>query len=174
MPVAFDLTAIIAEAARVRGFAGDLGKVKQRTIGTLARRLPVIARRDIQQEYNLPASRINEGLVTRATGGMVELTGKKRGIGFVAYGARDTRRKGVVVTIVRGKREQWSDAFIARGRGGNLQAFVRQTKKRLPIQSLYGTSIATALRKPERQQRIRDAVADVLRAEIDRLTQANR
>lgn len=173
MPVTADFSAVIAAAARLRRYAGSLDVVRTRTIGTLARRLPVIARRDIQQEYHLPAARVTQGLVVRASGDAVELTGSKRGIGFPAYGARATRKTGVTVTILTAKGpERWSDAFIAKGRGGNIQAFVRQTRARLPLRVLYGSSVATALRKPERQKRITDAAQDVLRAEIDRLTKA--
>lgn len=171
MPIQTNVAAAIDAAARLRKFAGDFGQVKKRVVGTLARRIPVITRRDIQDEYNLPASRINEGLVTRQTADAVEITGKKRGIGLVSYMARDTRRTGVVVTVQKEKgRQQFSDAFIASGRGGGRQVFVRETKARLPIKVLYGTSIASALRKPERQQRIADEAQEILRAEVDRLT----
>lgn len=171
MPIKTDVTAAIDQAARLRQFAGDFAKLKKRVVGTLARRIPVLTRRDIQDEYNLPAARINEGLVTRQTADAIEITGKKRGIGLVSYGARDTRRTGVTVTVSKEKgRQQFSDAFIASGRGGGRQVFIRETTKRLPIKVLYGTSIASALRKPERQQRIADAAQEVLRAEVDRLT----
>ena len=173
MPVIADFSAVIAEAARIRRFAGDLETVRKRTVGTLTRRLPVIARRDIQEEYHLPAARITAGLMTRSAGNAVELTGSKRGIGFVAYGARASRKNGVMVTLLHAKgSDRWPDAFIATGRGGNVQAFVRKGHARLPIKTLYGSSIATALRKPDRQQRITDAAQDVLRGEIDRLTRA--
>lgn len=170
MPFQANFAGVLEQAARLRRFAGDIAQVKKRVVGTLARRIPVITRRDIQDEYNLPAARINEGLVTRTTSDGVEITGKKRGIGLVSYGARDTRRTGVVVTVSKGKRQQFSDAFIASGRGGGRQVFVRETKASLPIKVLYGTSIASALRKPDRQQRIADEAQAVLRAEVDRLT----
>jgi len=34
-------------AARIGGIAANLGKARDRAVGTLARRLPVIARRDL-------------------------------------------------------------------------------------------------------------------------------
>lgn len=164
----FDVRGIVQEAARLRRLATTLPLAVRRGIGTLARRLPVAARRDMQQEYNLPAGRINAGLTVSRTADAVELRGSKRGIGLVAYGARQTKR-GVVVSILRGKTETWPDAFIAAGRNGNRQVFVRKGRERLPIDALYGSSIATMLRKPGRAERLADAAQKVVSAEIARL-----
>ena len=169
MPVkSFEVWSIVEEAARLRRIATALPVAVRRAVGTLARRLPVAARRDMQQEYNLPASRINAGLTVSRTAGSVVLQGSKRGIGLVAYGARQTKR-GVVVSILRGKTETWPEAFIAAGKNGNRQVFVRKGRERLPIDALYGSSIATMLRKPGRAERLADAAQQVVSAEIARL-----
>lgn len=166
---AFNVSAAVSAAGRLRTIAAQLDKIQARVIGTLARRIPVAARRDMQQEYNLPAARITAGLSVSRTQDSVVLVGAKRGIGLIAFGARQTRR-GVVVSMLRGKTERYADAFIATGRGGNRQVFVRQTRARLPIKTLYGSSVATMLRKAGRAERLADIAQDVVRAETARLT----
>ncbi len=168
----FDVSsAFTREATRLGSVVRESERAKQRAVGTLARRLPVEARRDIQAEYNLPAGRISQGLSVSRGDGYVELRAAKRGIGMTNFGARWGGRKspGVTVEILRGKRELWPDLFIAAGKGGNKQVFARTTRKRLPIKSYYGPSIAQMLRKPGRAERLATFAEDILRNEFERL-----
>jgi hypothetical protein len=168
----FDVSAAFdREADHLGAIARESEKAEQRAVGTLARRLPVEARRDIQAEYNLPAARITQGLSVTRGNGYVELRASKRGIGAINFGARQVGRRtgGVRVEILRGRPDTWPDAFIATGRGGNRQMFMRSTSKRLPIKTVYGPSVAQMLRKPGRAERLAVFAQDILRSEFQRL-----
>lgn len=171
----FDVSAAFStEAQRLLGIARGADKAVERAAGTLARRLPVEARRDIQQEFNLSAARIREGISVRRGDGYVELVGSKRGIGLINFGGRWGGRKtaGAVAQVNKsGSRHVYAGTFIAKGKGGNQQIFDRVGKKRLPITTLYGASMRIALRDTERVERLATFAQDLGRTEIDRLTQ---
>ena len=164
-------------AARLIGIAGDLTPARDRAVGTLARRLPVIARRDMQAEYNLRASRIAEHLSASRGDGYVELRGQKRGIGLIEFGGRWGGRKSAGATAQRrrnGGRESYPGTFIATLKGGNRHIVERVGKKRLPIELFYGPSISQMLRNQPRRERLRTAAEEILDAEIERLTRRYR
>lgn len=169
MPARIDLSGVLKAADRYRSIAKNLPQAKQRAIGTLKRRLLTEARRDIQEEYNLPAGRIAQGLSVSANDDSILLTGKARGIGRINFGGRQPKG-GLVTTQVfkQGGRETLPNAFIAKGLGGNTQIFQRTTKKRLPIETLYGPSVAQMLRKQGRSDRLAEFARKILSNEIDR------
>ena len=162
----------------------EIPKVVARAASTLSRRIPVEARRDIQTEYALTASRINKGLSARSTGATVELVASGAGIGLVEFGARQSRA-GTSVQVRVGNRKTIKNAFIAVGLGGNSQVFRRVGEKRKmrlgnytgrikqPIENQYGPSIAQMLRKAGREDRLADFAKQILSDEIDRLTNSN-
>lgn len=161
------------EASRIGAIARDSDKAIERAAGTLARRLPVEARRDIQNEYNLPATRVRAGLSVSRGGGFVELRASKRGIGLINFGGGWAGRKspGAYAKVFKGEaRHNYGGTFIATVRGGNRQIFDRTSKARLPIKTLYGPSIASMLRKPDRRARLSLLGRDILNAEFRRLT----
>jgi len=174
----FDLSRPFAETtARLAQTQDDLDRVRSRAIGTLARRLPVQARRDMQDEYNLPASRIAAGLSTRREEGAVVLIGRKRGIGLIEFGGRWRGRKAPGATArVRnsGGAETYAGSFIARMLGGNRQIVQRETRKRLPLRVLYGPSIADMLKNADRRARLGDFAQDIAASELDRLTRGRK
>lgn len=168
----YDISAAFRrEAERLGRVSTESERARRRAVGTLARRLPVEARRDMGREYNLPAGRISQGTFVSQGDGYVELRGIKRGIGMVNFGARwgGVKSQGVTVQILRGKRELWPDLFIAGGNSGNRQVFGRISSKRLPIRAYYGPSVAQMLRKPGRAERLAEFAQVILRAEFERL-----
>lgn len=150
----------------------DIEEVRNRALGTLARRLPVQARRDIQTEYNLTAARINEGLSARRTeDGRVILRGRARGINLIAFGARWSKKTGVAARVLKsGKPTVRPDAFIAKGKNGALLVFERRGKARLPLDAVYGPSIGQMLKHGDRPKRLADYASGIVAAEIARLT----
>ena len=90
----FDVSAILKAADRFREVPKRAEQARSRAASTLARRLPVEARRDIQDEYNLTAGRINTGLSVRTTSEYVELVGSSRGIGRIEFGGGEPRPCG--------------------------------------------------------------------------------
>jgi hypothetical protein len=177
MPQVDVSAAFTREATRLGTLARDSGKAKQRAVGTLARRLPVEARRDMQAEYSLKARRITAGLSVTRGDGFVELRGSKRGIGLIEFAGRWAGRKssGATAQVRRSEgRGDYGGAFITRLRGGNRQIVERaivggKRAERLPIRTLYGPSVAQMLRNDARRARLADVAQDVLHAEFDRL-----
>ncbi len=167
--VQFDVRAALAASRNLLTLSRTLDQVERRAIGTLRRRWPVEARRDIQSQYALPAGRINQDLKFRESANGVRLTGAFRGIGLMNYGARQTRQ-GVSYAIFKGQRRVERGAFLARLRNGNTQAVKRVGKARLPIQTLYGATVAQMLRKGDRPERLADFAVGLLGAEFERLT----
>jgi hypothetical protein len=165
--IGFDIdTTVITNRVRV-----NVTKVQRRAIGTLARRLPVQARRDIQQEYNLKAARINAGLSARTTADGVVLRGKARGVNAIEFGARWRRTQpGVSVQIKKRQTKVLPGTFIATGRGGNTLVLKRTGKARLPLEAVYGPSIGQMLKHGDRPQRLADYARGIVAAEIARLT----
>lgn len=163
----------------------DVATAQKRAIGTLRRRLPVQARRDIQAEYALKAGRVAQDLSVRDGGGGLKLRGYFRGVGLRNYGARDLRKSGggVSYSVLRGKRAIRPHSFFAPLSGGNVQVVHRQGEKRRmtrgryvgkmrqPIVVDYGASVAQMLAKGRRPERLADFARGVLRAEIQRLLQ---
>lgn len=158
---------VITDRVRV-----NVEKVRSRALGTLARRIQVQARRDIQSEYNLTASRINDGLsVRRPDDGSVILRGQARGINLIAFGARWSKKTGVTARVLKsGKPTIRREAFIAKGKNGALLVFERRGKARLPLDAVYGPSIGQMLKHGDRPKRLADYASGIVAAEIARLT----
>jgi len=150
----------------------NVEKVRSRALATLARRLIVQARRDIQNEYNLKAARIRDGLsIRRPDNGAVILRGSARGINLIAFGARWSKRNGVTARVLKsGKQTLRPHAFIARGRNGNTLVFERRGKTRLPLDAEYGPSVGQMLKHGDRPKRLADYASGVVAAELARLT----
>lgn len=165
---------------------------QERSIRTLARRLPVQARRDIQAEYNIGAARVREHLRAYAIPGQgtvrlagVRLVGQwKRGVGLLNFSGRQTR-KGVTYSVFRGRRQLAPSAFVARLKSGNEQAVQRYGEKNWKrtytdtsgkrrtrvdqrIEVLYRSSIAQMLAKGRRPERLVDYSRNLLIADVER------
>lgn len=175
-----------SELARLRRVGADGDQTLRRATGTLLRRLPVEARRDMQQQYNLSTRRINFDQSARRAGeSAIDLVGRRRKIGLIQYGARwDRRSSGATVAIERGAgRSAWDGggAFIAVGVSGNKHVFERFGAKRRmqrgryeghmrqPISVQHFGSIADLLIDEARVSRLGDLAQAVLAAEIERL-----
>jgi len=169
----FDIsTPFLDAAARLTQTRKGMDTARTRAMGTLARRLPVQARRDIQTEYALSATRINAGLSVRREEGAVVLVGSKRGIGLIEFAGRWGGRKtqGAVARVrVDEGPYVYAGTFIAAGKSGNRQIFDRTSRKRLPIRTLYGPSLAIMLRNDARRERLGDFAQDIAVSERDRL-----
>lgn len=166
--IGFDVsTSVVTDRVRV-----NVEKIRSRALGTLTRRLPVQARRDIQTEYNLKASRVSDGLsIRRPDEGGVILRGSARGINLIAFGARWSKRNGITARVKKsGAATVAKQAFIATGKNGNRLVFQRRGKARLPIDALYGPSIGQMLKHGDRPQRLADYASGVVAAEIARQT----
>jgi hypothetical protein len=176
----FELQGALAASRNLKGITTQLPFLQKRAIQTLARRLLVQARRDIQAEYNIRADRVRKDLSLSLNRDRVRVTGHWRGVGLSQFGARQTR-KGVTAAIFRGRRSLYPGAFMARLLSGNVQAVSREGEKRLmtkgryegkrrqPLVTHYGATVAQMLAKGRRPERLADFAAGVLGDEIDRL-----
>ncbi len=175
-----DLDGLLSASRNLNVLASRLPTLHTRALGTLRRRLPVQARRDIQAEYQIGARRLAQDLDARATDDGVRLVGRFRGIGLRHFAARQTAR-GVTAAIFRGKRSLREHAFLGVGVNRNAQVFRREGpkrpmqqgryvgKQRQPLVAEYGATAAQMLAKGRRPQRLIDYARGVLAAEADRL-----
>jgi hypothetical protein len=178
-----DLDGALTASRNLAALASRLPELHARAVGTLRRRLPVQARRDIQAEYQIGARRIAQDLQARPTEDGVRLVGRFRGIGLRNFGARQTRR-GVTAAVFRGKRSLREHAFLGVGVNRNAQVFRREGPKRemkqgryagrrrQPLVAEYGATAAQMLAKGRRPERLMDYARGVLSAEADRLLRA--
>jgi hypothetical protein len=176
----FDVASpFLREAQRLQAIQKGTAQAIGRATSTLVRRLPVEARRDIQQEYNLPSRRISDALSASKDETSVTLVGKARGVGLVEFGGRWRGRnsEGASAKVfTAGASHTYGGTFIAIGRNGNRQIFDRARRggkraARLPLKTLYGPSVASMLRKGDRESRLADFAQSLLSVEIDRLLQ---
>lgn len=179
----FELQGALRASRNLGAISGRLPYIQDRAIGTLRRRLPVIARRDIQQEYSIKAARVRQDLSSREIAGGIRLTGHWRGIGLSNFGARQTR-KGVSAAALRGRRTLREHAFMATLLGGGRHAVHREGpkrpmtkgryigKRRQPLVVEYGPTLSQMLRKGRRPERLVEAARGVLAAEMQRLTES--
>jgi hypothetical protein len=176
-----DLNGYLAAARNFGALSSRLSTLHSRAIGTLQRRLPVQARRDIQAEYQIGARRIAQDLQGRPTEDGVRLVGRFRGIGLRNFGAGQTRR-GVTAAVFRGRRSLREHAFLGVGANRNAQVFRREGPKRemkqgryagrrrQPLVAEYGATAAQMLAKGRRPERLIDYSRGVIAAEFARLT----
>jgi hypothetical protein len=175
-----DLDGLLSASRNLSVLASRLPTLHTRAIGTLSRRLPVQARRDIQAEYQIGARRLTQDLSSRVTDEGVRLVGRFRGIGLRNFVARQTAR-GVTAAVLRGKRSLREHAFLGVGVNRNAQVFRREGpkrpmqqgryagKQRQPLVAEYGATAAQMLAKGRRPERLVDYARGVLAAESERL-----
>lgn len=176
-----DLSGIKRIAQRVAETPKKAEQAVQRARVTLRRRIVPEARRDIQAEYNLKASRITAGLTARNTPEGVELVGSKRGIGLIEFGGRATKAGATAKVRKDGGASIRPSAFVAPLLGNNPHIVERYGKKRRmtagryvgkmrqPLSVEYGPSIAQMLRRPGRAEHLGDYAQNILTSEILRL-----
>ena len=180
--ITVDVSGALDVADRLFATVKRAEQAQRRALGTLRRRLPVQARRDIQAEYAIKASTLRDRLLARTSADGLRLIGKSRGLSLINFGARQTRT-GVSSQILRGQRDVDAGAFIAPLLGNNRQAVERvpgEPKRRMtrgryvgrmrqPLHLLYGPSVAQMLQKGRRLDRLAEFAQRVIAAEIQRL-----
>jgi len=177
MRVSIDADGALDAAKRISDLPAKVLIAQRRALGTLRRRWPVIARRDIQTEYALSAARIRDGLSVRLIRDGIELVGRVRGIGLLNFAGRDTP-SGLRYRIFRNRPGHEPHGFVRSRRGqGIRKAWEREplagsggTRRvpRYPIEPLFGPSLAQMLRKGDRPTRMAQAGLDVITADLDR------
>ena len=172
----FDASSIFTqEAERLRAIVRGNKDVVGRAAGTLARRLPVQARRDMQAEYNIKASVLNPYISVRKDGNTVTLIGRGRGTGKIEFAGQWNRKnEGATAKVFRDQpRFTYDGTFIAVGKSGNRHIFERVNRKggsrRQTIQALYGPSVAGMLRKGQREERLAQFAQSIMATEVKRL-----
>ncbi len=197
-----ELTGAIDAMQQLHQIPARILQAQKRAIGTVQRKLPTEAKRDIGAEYNLLAGRIADGLSARNTAEGIALIGRSRGINAIQFGATWTRvskggvlatssrspvtrikfggklrglsKDGAVFAIKRGQaRTERAGSFIARGKNGALLVFERQGKARLPLQGVYGPSVGQMLKHGRRPERLVDFAIRTLQSEQARLFGSN-
>ncbi|WP_064746398.1 hypothetical protein [Lysobacter antibioticus] len=177
MQVSINADGALETAQRLSDLPGKVLVAQRRALGTLRRRWPVLARRDIQTEYALSATRIRDGLSVRITRDGIALVGRVRGIGLLNFAGRGTP-SGLRYRIFRNRPGHEPHGFVRARRGQGIdKAWEREPLigsgghrrvPRYPIEPLFGPSLAQMLRKGDRPARMAQAGLDVITADLDR------
>lgn len=178
------------EAARLEAIGINSRKAVHRASGTLLRRLPAEAKRDIRREYNLKAGRVSKDLrASRVGDGVIELVGYRRPIGLIQYGGRwgGRRTPGATYQIGRGgQRKTMDGTFIVTGLSGNRHIYESYGPPTLmfrghyagemkwQISARYFGSIAGFLVQKGRPDRLAEYADEILRKEFDRIRAGGR
>lgn len=130
--------------------AADAPKVFAQAASSVARASGTEAKREITAIYNIKQSRVGESLISVAKGFEVITTGKAKGITLQSFGGRQTA-KGYAAAVRKGRRKVIRGGFTPTKFAG--VPFKREGPARLPIQVLYGPSVASMLRNREVSER---------------------
>lgn len=175
----FSISGVLEASREIGTMSRKFTTAQKRAIAALRRGLPVEARRNIQEEYNIKAARLRQDLGTTRLDAGLRITGRFKGIGLRNFGARQTAR-GVTSKILKAKRSLDEGAFMAPLLGGGVQAVERAGekrvmtrgryvgKKRQPLYVLYGATAAQMLRKGRRPEHLRDYAFGLMRTELNR------
>jgi hypothetical protein len=166
-----ELAGALDAAQQLSAVPAKILLAQKRGMGTVRRRVPTEAKRDIGAEYNLRAGRIAQGLSMQSTADGLKLIGRSRGINAIEFRATWSKRmKGARFTIKRGgDRSAHEGSFIATGKSGNRLVFERSGDKRLPIRGIYGPSVGQMLKHGRRPERLAEFAIRILEAEQRRL-----
>ncbi|MGH8121211.1 MAG: hypothetical protein ACREPT_00385 [Rudaea sp.] len=190
MPVRVEnLDAITRELSRVSALRDGGDQAIARAVGTLKRRLPAQAKRDIAGQYALASSKIGSGLRCKGDDSSITLTAVGRTQTLTRFPSRQTRT-GVQAEIQKGSPVEIAHAFIRTPTGSastsGPQAFIRDAvagalpadvdfgavidhdRHGYPLVMLTGPSVADMLRNGDREDRLIDFAQTVFAAEVDR------
>jgi len=189
-----NLSALTRGKERLDRLRDGGAKVIGRAIGTLKRRLPAQAKREIGKQYALPSRQIGSRLRCKGDSTSVTLTALGRAQALINFKARQNGT-GVVVQIEKGASVTIPHAFIrvpANGRGAGPQVLIRSgamdslpgkvvdiavvshNRHGYPIVLLGGPAVADMLRDPGREDRLSDFAQATFAAEVDRLAEVAR
>ncbi len=137
-------------------------------INRTARSAKTQANRTVRQTYNIKARDFNQVTrIRKATRNTLqaEIVTSERRISLRRYSARQMR-KGVRVTIVKGKPRVLSGTFIVKSLGG--QVFRRKTTARLPIEKMSGPSVMHMMASRNVFRKVSQFIDRKLPEEMDR------
>jgi hypothetical protein len=195
MPVRIEnLAALTRGKERLEKLRAGGALVISRAIGTLKRRLPAQAKRDIGAQYALPSRKIGARLRCKGDKASVTLTGLGRNQTLSSFPARQNS-SGVIAQVEKGRAVSIPHAFIqvpkgAPGAGPQVLireealaglpekvqalAVVDHNRHGYPIVLLGGPSVADMLRDEGREDRLTEFVEQMFSAEVDRLLESTR
>lgn len=156
-----------ALARRLQRVSSDAPKAFKQAISSVARASKTETKRAASAIYNLPQKRVDDGLNVQQTTDSVRIVGKRKPVTLRAYGAKQTKKQGIFVTVFRERgRKRISGGFSPLKFKG--VPFVRAGKKRLPIEALYGPSVADMLRNDKVFTPLQERLILRARNELDR------
>lgn len=186
MSFTFDTSGARRAGKRFKSMAAKFDQAKALGVSDLARRLIPQTVRDMQSTHNLGASRIRSNLGVQRNGDSLLLTGYDRATGLLNYGARASRRQGVLVSVRKDEGPaRLSRAFVAVGLSANKLVLERSGPKRRmtkgnyvgqlkqPLVAKYGPSVAQLLRNADRRARLaqfsKTTLSTAIRRQLGRL-----
>lgn len=93
-------------------------RAKLRAVAGLKRKVPVMAKRAVVDEYNIPKSKLAKSFRVHTTPVTLNLLASGLKFGLEEFGGKwgGRRTPGATAEIIRGKRTSYRHAFMARGR----------------------------------------------------------
>jgi len=140
--LAVELTGALDAMQDMQQIPARILLAQKRAIGTVQRKLPTEAKRDIGAEYNLLAGRIANGLSTRITSDGISLVGKSRGINAIQFGATWSRIKGSGLVATSSRRHFTAIRYRGRLRGESALGAKFAIKRGAPPEVHAGSFIA--------------------------------
>ncbi len=148
MPVVVESPDMVALVRRLGSVSKDAPKAFQQTLSTVARASKTETKRAAVVEYNLSQKRVEEGTRISQKDGAVVIRASRKPITIRSYGARQTKKKGVVVKVLKsGGRKTIRDGFSPVKFNG--VPFRRLGRSQYPIAPIVGPSVADMLNNPK-------------------------
>ena len=167
VPVTVDSSDLAALARKLSAVSADSPKAFKQAISSVARASKTETKRAASAIYNVPQKRVDEGLNVQQTTDSVRIIGKRKPVTLRAYGAKQTKKQGIFVTVFRERgRKRIAGGFSPLKFGG--VPFVRSGAKRLPIEALYGPSVADMLKNDNVFTPLQERLVVRARAELER------
>lgn len=157
MPVSVNNRAVQALAADLRRAAKNAPREIARATTDMARAAGTESKRAAAKVYAVKAGRIDQDITVTKGRGRVTVSGDRRPITALSYGARQTKRGLSFRVLKQGKRALLRRGFIAKNKGTPL---VRVGKERLPVRLVAGPSVADMLANPKVQEPLIEKVSD--------------
>ena len=160
-------------------------KAGQRTVSDMKTRAPTLARKAAQERYNIKASYITKaGKFKKGTSaGAIKLRGTTvENLQLIYKGERLTpalfgmtpktrnpqRKQTIKIEIIKGKKKKLHPGSFLGKAGGTWQIpYVRETKKRLPIQALYTVAVPQMITNEQVAANIEEGLQALLAERLD-------
>jgi len=154
--------------------ANQFPKAASASLNRIAQGARTELSRDVREEYNIKAADVSKNIViANATKDNLRVIIRARGsnLPFFIFDPRQTAQ-GVSIMIKTGARKVKAGAFLATMKSGHKGVFIREGKKRLPIDEKYTIGLPQMITSKNISDKLVAFVQDKLPAELVRTIKA--